>query len=395
MSTLGQELRRRREELNIGLREISEETRIGLRFLHAIEADDYSGIPGGIYARSFIRAYAKCVHMDEDEAVNLFRDQTNQSADDEMIELQQNRDFPSEPSQTSLGVAVLVLLAVITLVGYGAVRYFKPADGANAPVQSVSSSPPASKPVENPVEQPAAQPIAAAPANPAQLDAAAQQAAQSDGGLLLAFIATDRSWLSVQSDDNSSAQTMIIQPGESREFKADSKLKVTVGNLLGVQIKINGQPAKFPSGNGLLASNVIISKENYNDYISAAVDPNFKFQKPTIIAPKPANVQTPGAAPNQNPTSTTKPPVVNKPTAGGTSPASANNGTQQPAVKTSVKPTDASKPEWLLEKPSSADGRSGAAPSKPDAQKSKTEPKPSEEPKPAKDSKPEDEPQKD
>src|ERR1041385_3132111 len=73
---LGEELRRRREELGILLPEISESTRIGTRFLKAIESDNFELLPAGIYARAFIRAYARRVGMDEEEAVTMFREQT-------------------------------------------------------------------------------------------------------------------------------------------------------------------------------------------------------------------------------------------------------------------------------------------------------------------------------
>src|SRR5688572_4766855 len=75
MPTLGEELKRKREERNISLNEISESTRIGIRFLKAIDSDNYSILPGGIFTRSFIRAYAKQVGMNEDEAMGLYNEQ--------------------------------------------------------------------------------------------------------------------------------------------------------------------------------------------------------------------------------------------------------------------------------------------------------------------------------
>src|ERR1051325_3236160 len=75
MPTLGEELKRRREERQIALTDISEATRIGTRFLKAIEMDNYGVLPGGIFTRSFIRAFAKQVGMDEDEAIALYQQQ--------------------------------------------------------------------------------------------------------------------------------------------------------------------------------------------------------------------------------------------------------------------------------------------------------------------------------
>ncbi|HWC77738.1 MAG TPA: helix-turn-helix transcriptional regulator, partial [Blastocatellia bacterium] len=77
MPTLGEELRRRREERGTTLAEISEATRIGTRFLKAIEADNFSVLPGGIYTRNFIRSYAERVGMSEDEAIALYQQQVS------------------------------------------------------------------------------------------------------------------------------------------------------------------------------------------------------------------------------------------------------------------------------------------------------------------------------
>ena len=75
MPTLGEELKSRRENRDISLNDISEATKISTRYLKAIETDNYSILPGGIFTRSFIRAYAKQVGMNEDEAVGLYQQQ--------------------------------------------------------------------------------------------------------------------------------------------------------------------------------------------------------------------------------------------------------------------------------------------------------------------------------
>jgi cytoskeleton protein RodZ len=67
--SIGDKLRLARETRGIALRDISEQTRISMRYLEAIELNDYRRLPGGIFNRSFIRAYAKFVGYDEQEAM--------------------------------------------------------------------------------------------------------------------------------------------------------------------------------------------------------------------------------------------------------------------------------------------------------------------------------------
>src|SRR5215471_7745925 len=107
MPTLGEELRRMREERGIALTDISESTRIGTRFLKAIEEDNFSVLPGGIFTRSFIRAHAKRVGMDEDEAIGRYQQQVAEESGE--LPPREERPAlsvePAEESSTNLSVA--------------------------------------------------------------------------------------------------------------------------------------------------------------------------------------------------------------------------------------------------------------------------------------------------
>jgi cytoskeleton protein RodZ len=72
MSDFGQRLRRTREKRGISLRAIESRTKIALSTLEALERNDASKLPGGIFARSIVRAYAAEVGLDPDKTVNEF-----------------------------------------------------------------------------------------------------------------------------------------------------------------------------------------------------------------------------------------------------------------------------------------------------------------------------------
>src|SRR5207248_2504388 len=63
-------LRRERELRGIGLPEIAEATKISVRFLEALETDRLDVLPGGIFRRSFVKAYAEHVGLDPDRTVS-------------------------------------------------------------------------------------------------------------------------------------------------------------------------------------------------------------------------------------------------------------------------------------------------------------------------------------
>ena len=73
MPAFGENLRREREMRGVSLEEISSATKISLRFLEAIEREDFAKLPGGIFSRSFIRTYARYLGLDEERVVAEFQ----------------------------------------------------------------------------------------------------------------------------------------------------------------------------------------------------------------------------------------------------------------------------------------------------------------------------------
>jgi transcriptional regulator with XRE-family HTH domain len=70
--SFGLRLRERREELGIALITIARQTKIKQSLLEALERDDVSQWPSGIYRRAFIRAYARAIDLDPNLVVREF-----------------------------------------------------------------------------------------------------------------------------------------------------------------------------------------------------------------------------------------------------------------------------------------------------------------------------------
>ena len=68
----GSKLREARERKGVSLREIANATKISIRALEALERNDISHLPGGIFSRSFVRAYAAEAGLNADETVDDF-----------------------------------------------------------------------------------------------------------------------------------------------------------------------------------------------------------------------------------------------------------------------------------------------------------------------------------
>lgn len=68
----GAQLRQRREEQGIDLIAIAAQTKIKMSLLDALERDDVSHWPSGIFRRAYIRTYAQAIGLDPDEVLREF-----------------------------------------------------------------------------------------------------------------------------------------------------------------------------------------------------------------------------------------------------------------------------------------------------------------------------------
>src|SRR5471032_1458611 len=68
----GRKLREARERRGVSLRQIANATKISVSVLEALERNDISRLPGGIFSRAFVRSYAVEVGLDPEETIQEF-----------------------------------------------------------------------------------------------------------------------------------------------------------------------------------------------------------------------------------------------------------------------------------------------------------------------------------
>ena len=141
----------------MGLREICDQTRISVHYLEAIEANDYKRLPGGVFNRSFIKAYAKCVGYDEREAIEgytRYLREHGESTDDVNTHPHHSKVYTDTPATRSPILTVLLailILAILTAAALAALAWFQrrasipaPDEVAFAPEEQHVYSPPPS-----------------------------------------------------------------------------------------------------------------------------------------------------------------------------------------------------------------------------------------------------------
>ena len=128
-ATIGEQLRLAREGRGIPLREISDQTRISMHYLEAIESNDYRRLPGGIFNRSFVKAYARYVGYDEKEAVEGYTRYMRDSGDaEEDVATTPYRskvytDAPATRSPILTVILAIVILAILTAAALGVLHW--------------------------------------------------------------------------------------------------------------------------------------------------------------------------------------------------------------------------------------------------------------------------------
>src|SRR3974390_2421776 len=121
MGSFGERLRREREMRGVSLDDIAEATKIGTRLLRALEDEHFELLPGGIFNKGFVRAYAKYLGLNEDEMVADYLQAAGESSPDPRVIAEQNSSRIDRGDGDSGGsrmagfpiIPVLILLVVI------------------------------------------------------------------------------------------------------------------------------------------------------------------------------------------------------------------------------------------------------------------------------------------
>lgn len=119
--TLGERLKKVREEAGTSLDEAAEATQIQRSYLVALEEGDYSELPGPVYIESFLRKYAEYLKVSSTFVLNLYRQQDKKIVQRDyktssfLPERQSQREIitPKLIRNISIGIVVLLLLTYV------------------------------------------------------------------------------------------------------------------------------------------------------------------------------------------------------------------------------------------------------------------------------------------
>jgi len=99
----GEKLRRQREQRGITLESVSDTTKIGTRMLKALEDERFDQLPGGVFNKGFVRAYARHIGLDAEEAVTEYLDALRESQARALDIMPEFRTQHPEPAEHPVG----------------------------------------------------------------------------------------------------------------------------------------------------------------------------------------------------------------------------------------------------------------------------------------------------
>ena len=269
MGAFGDRLRREREMRGITLDEITESTKISRRHLEALEGEHFDQLPGGVFNKGFVRAYARFLGIDEDQAVADYSAASNEQPEPENkfpLEIHEEPNRQLNPRRSKLPLVFAVAALVGVLVGYGFWVKSKPHN--SAPVENAQQSAPASAATEpqptdaNPQSAtsstrqiqrmtlstatkpaPAEGAAASQPAEPKRQAVPAESAESpaARNAFFVQIVAKEDSWVSIVADGKS-VMERVLTADKQKNIKAGKSLILRTGNAGGIEVSFNGRP---------------------------------------------------------------------------------------------------------------------------------------------------------
>lgn len=276
----GARLRDARERRGVSLRQIANATKISVGVLEALERNDISRLPGGIFGRAFVRSYAIEVGLDPEATIRDFIAQfPNDSVAAGHPASDQVEDHESVESDRRTAGTFLSLIAISVPIA-AALLYFatsgrrvtaNPWPPAATGTPAVESTPAADAPaaVTAPaVSTPSATPApASAPPATAQKPAAPPPAVADTATdrLTIALTARRPCWVSATVDGQKAIER-LLQAGEQKTVEVRREMVLTAGDASAIALTFNGADAR-PLGKAGEVVTARFNLTNFKDYL--------------------------------------------------------------------------------------------------------------------------------
>lgn len=307
MESVGEFFKQVRETKGLSVDEVASKTRIHPDFLRALEEGNFAKLPDQVFAKGFVRAYARSLGLDEDDAIRRFEESAGafygKQGELERLRLKQAEDERRRKANrkitvAAVGVALLGLVLLVTREQSAVVTNrptVEPAptkatdavpsaksSGTQGPSelgadtsagrrderaeggQPTSAEPgalPLAPPADatpSPADREESAPVTTAPTEPLG-ELPLESVRTKNAPLVLDLEALELSWVVVQVD-GASPREALLRAGERIRWKARNRFTITLGNAGGVRVELNGKPQGPFGPTGKVARDIVLKR---------------------------------------------------------------------------------------------------------------------------------------
>jgi cytoskeleton protein RodZ len=257
---VGARLRQTREARQITLQQIADITKISPGVLEAIERDDLKRLPGGIFTRSFVRAYASQLGVDPERTLREFLaqfpegDREMHAATTPVVhqEIEPNAGIP----RGLLQLAIVSLPLVIAVLWFG----IRPASERERSVAARRAD-----------AMESSQPLTVGLSPVANLDddrrpTVTLASLDESRGLTIVLTPQAECWISASADGRPIVERLLA-PGESTVLRGAREVSFKVGDAGAVALRINGATGRALGRPGQVVF-ARIDQQNYREYLA-------------------------------------------------------------------------------------------------------------------------------
>jgi cytoskeleton protein RodZ len=312
MDSIGDFFKQVRETKGLTVDEVASKTRIRTDFVKALEEGNFAKLPDQVFARGFVRSYARSLGLDEEDAIHRFiqsagafyeKQDERERLKVRQAEEERKRQANRKAVAIAIGIAILTLIILLSreqsslLVRRSAqteppstaskrVTPTEPSklDAPVRPEPEPSTTTAKTKALEAPLPPQATaradanagrgtalgtaatvpSHAAPSPASPASTEGplgalSLEAPGNAEEPLVLDLEATELSWVVIQVDGGS-PQEALLRPGEKAKWKGQDQFMLTLGNAGGVKAELNGKPQKPFGPSGKVARDILLKR---------------------------------------------------------------------------------------------------------------------------------------
>lgn len=233
MTDLGSYFRRKREEQQVSLQTVAEDTHIAIRYLKAIEDDAFDQFPAHVYAKGFIRIYARYLDLD---AESLITEYTLN------VEDEPRPDEPDAAGDYSLMYWGLLGLIVLTALVLVLMRFAWTHPGPDRRAYRGSAVPEAE-------------------VSRGMGDSYTLRPEKHPERLRLRVLARQQTWIYAVFDGRQKREIML-RPGEETTWEAEDTIRIRVDNAGALRLSFQGRRLPLLGPSGRTADRVITLEDD-------------------------------------------------------------------------------------------------------------------------------------